>query len=375
MEAGKDIESKLLSVAPEVSFCEGSTCTMNISENTIKPLTFEWIIVDNTSIAIWMCTREEKTPTLQPPKILKCNENLDSLALQVETVCSSNVSAMASNSQILTSMPDQLITQNVSAPVNIAGQILNKPNVSEDAQASVTVIATVSQLLVANETEFNHSSLANITTRTRKSSVTWTLVSLCSSMLILNIIFISVIENQNARNHSRNATSYYQQYLPCDVASITLHTSDMVDPPAESLPLRPTKPLPGHFLLTTSAIGWGIPAVVVAVTLGATRERKALNSLDQHQNFSVQKPMLWTFLLPVALMLLFNITTFIRIIVSVIRKKNKNLTSCDGTGLLQSFSKRVPQSLATGSDFLVTNSGFLTKSLVLKKCLLPAVRD
>lgn len=32
-------------------------------------------------------------------------------------------------------------------------------------------------------------------------------------MLVFNIIFISGIENQNARSHSRNATSYYQQHL------------------------------------------------------------------------------------------------------------------------------------------------------------------
>ncbi|NWX72851.1 AGRG7 protein, partial [Alca torda] len=499
---------------------------------------------------------------------------------QVETVNSSNVLAIASNTQILTSMPDQLTTENISVATNIAVQILKKPNISEDSQASVAVMATVSQLLDANETEFNNNNLVNVTTsltktmeefsftvnvsqpnvavqsaplklssstilfsaqrdtalgyyqstkleiqenvdgligdlstevqilfniintnngrvgfvlyqndklfqsriyhsrssfskqivsgnidnrnfssveiafspkyntselqlrdhacvfwdyavndwstagcakrrdqflkcrcnhttnfavlmtfqikykyakpleyisyigvglsmaglvitilfqiltrKTRKSSVTWMLVSLCFSMLIFNIIFISGIENQNARNHSSNATSYYQQY---DTASNTLLTPDMVDPPTDSwctavaallhyfllatfmwmalnsaqlylLLLRAMKPLPGHFLVTMSVIGWGIPAVVVAVTLGATyREGKALSyrqeefcwlaALDQNQNFSVQKPMLWSFLLPVALILLFNIIVFIKISVSVIWKKNENLT-------------------------------------------------
>ncbi|KAM6381909.1 adhesion G-protein coupled receptor G7 [Alca torda] len=582
-----------------VNFCEASTYTANISESIIKNLTFERIIVGkygnsiekcepdtvngNTSIAIRMCYREGRIPTLAPPKILNCNENLDSLASQVETVNSSNVLAIASNTQILTSMPDQLTTENISVATNIAGQILKKPNISEDSQASVAVMATVSQLLDANETEFNNNNLVNVTTsltktmeefsftvnvsqpnvavqsaplklssstilfsaqrdtalgyyqstkleiqenvdgligdlstevqilfniintsssdngrvgfvlyqndklfqsriyhsrssfskqivsgnidnrnfssveiafspkyntselqlrdhacvfwdyavndwstagcakrrdqflkcrcnhttnfavlmtfqikykyakpleyisyigvglsmaglvitilfqiltrKTRKSSVTWMLVSLCFSMLIFNIIFISGIENQNARNHSSNATSYYQQY---DTASNTLLTPDMVDPPTDSwctavaallhyfllatfmwmalnsaqlylLLLRAMKPLPGHFLVTMSVIGWGIPAVVVAVTLGATyREGKALSyrqeefcwlaALDQNQNFSVQKPMLWSFLLPVALILLFNIIVFIKISVSVIWKKNENLT-------------------------------------------------
>ncbi|NXN66362.1 AGRG7 protein, partial [Himantopus himantopus] len=581
-----------------VNFCEASTCTVNISESIVKNLTFERIIVGkygnskekceadtvngNTSIAIRLCSRQGRIPTLEPPKILNCNENLDSLASQVETADSSNVSAIAGNTQILTSMPDQLTTQNISAAANIAVQIMKKPNVSEDSQASVAVMATVSQLLDANETEFNNN-LVNVTTsltkameefsltgnisqpnvaiqaaplklssstilfsaqrvtalgyypstkleiqenvsglihdlstevqilfniinnnngrvgfvlyqndklfqsriyrshssfskqivsgniyggrtssveiafspkfntselqlrdhacvfwdytvndwstagcvkgrdqfltcrcnhttnfavlmafqikykyakpleymsyigvglsiaglvitilfqiytrKTRRLSVTWMLVSLCFSMLIFNIIFISGIENQNARNHSSNTTSYYQQRLPYDTASNTLLTSDLVDPPADSrctavavllhyfllatfmwtalncaqlylLLLRAMKPLPGHFLVTMSVIGWGIPAVVVAITLGATyREGKALNyrqeefcwlaALDHNQNFSVQKPMLWSFLLPAALILLFNIIVFIKISVSVIWKKKKDLT-------------------------------------------------
>ncbi|NWH76273.1 AGRG7 protein, partial [Piaya cayana] len=582
-----------------VNFCEASTYTANISESITKPLTFGRIIVGkygnseekcepdtvngNTSIAIRLCSREGRTPTLEPPKILNCNENLDSLASQVETADSSNVAAIASNTQILTSMPDQLTTQNISAAVNITVQILKKPHVSEDSEASVAVMATVSQLMAANETEFNHDNLVNVTSsltkvmeefsltgnisqpnvaiqsaplqlssstilfsaqrdtalgyyqstklgiqenvpgltgdlstevqillnimnnsngrvgfvlyqndklfqsriyrsrssfskqvvsgnidggrtrgveiafspkyntselqlrdhacvfwdyavndwstagcakardqflrcrcnhttnfavlmafqikykyakpleyisfigvglsmvglvitilfqiftrKTRKTSVTWMLVSLCSSMLIFNIIFISGIENQNAKNHSSDTTSYYQQHLPYGTASNTLLTSDIVDPPADPwctavavllhyfllatflwtalnsaqlylLLLRAMKPLPGHFLITTSVIGWGIPAVVVATTLGATyREGKALNyrqeefcwlaALDQNQNFSVQKPMLWSFLLPVAFIILFNIIIFIKITVSVIWKKNENLT-------------------------------------------------
>ncbi|NXS97244.1 AGRG7 protein, partial [Jacana jacana] len=579
-----------------VNFCEASTYTVNISESIIKNLTFERIMVGkygnskekcepdtvngNTSIAIRMCFREGRITTLEPPKVLNCNENLDSLASQIETADSSNVSAIANNTQILTSMPDQLTTENISAAATIAVQILKKPNISEDSQVSVAVMATVSQLLDANETEFNHNNLFNVTTsltktmeefsftsnisqpnvaiqsaplkvntstilfsaqrdtalgyyqstkleikenvseligdfstevqllfnimstnngrvgfvlyqndklfqsriyhshnrfskkiisgninnrklsgveiafspkyntselqlrdhacvfwdytvndwstagcakgrdqflkcrcnhttnfavlmsfqikykyakpleyisyigvglsmaglvitilfqiftrKTRRSSVTWMLVSLCISMLIFNIIFISGIENQNARNHSSNTTIYQQQY---DTASNSLLTSDMVDPPADSwctavavllhyfllatfmwaalnsaqlylLLVRAMKPLPGHFLVTMSITGWGIPAVVVAITLGATyREGKALNyrqeefcwlaALDQNQNFSMQKPMLWSFLLPVALILLFNIIVFIKVTVSVIWKKNENLT-------------------------------------------------
>lgn len=51
-----------------------------------------------------------------------------------------------------------------------------------------------------------------------------------------------------------------------------------------------------------------------------------LAALDQNQNFCMQKPMLWSFLFPVALIHLFNIIIFIKIGVSVIWKKNENLT-------------------------------------------------
>ncbi|NXC46432.1 AGRG7 protein, partial [Penelope pileata] len=543
-------------------------------------------ITGNTSIAIRLCSRQGIIPILEPPRILNCNENLDSLALQVETADASTVSAIATNTQILTSTPSQLTRQNISAAANIAVQILRKPNISEDSQASVAVVATVSQLLDANETEFSHNNLVNVTAsltktmeefsltsnitqpnvavqsvplkldsstvlflaqrdttlgyfpstkleiqenvpgltdelstevqillniisnsssnngrvgfvlyqndklfqsriyksdnnfskqivsgnidggrtsgveiafnpkyntsrlqlhdhacvfwdyaindwstagctkardqflrckcnhttnfavlmafqikykyakpleyisyigvglsiagltitilfqiftrKTRKSSITWMLVSLCFSMLIFNIIFISGIENQNARKDSSDTSGYNQQNSTYSATTNTLLTSDTVDPPADAwcmvvavllhyfllatfmwtalnsaqlylLLLRTMKPLPGHFIVTMSAIGWGIPAVVVAVTLGATYGGgKALNyrqeefcwlaALDQNQNFSMKKPMFWSFLLPVALILLFNIIIFIKIVVFVIWKENKNLT-------------------------------------------------
>lgn len=82
-----------------------------------------------------------------------------------------------------------------------------------------------------------------------------------------------------------------------------------------------------------------------------------LAALDQDQNFSIKKPMLWSFLLPVALILLFNIIIFIKIIVSVIWKENKDLTRWDGTELLRSF-RCIPWSLVKSSGFLVTNLDF-----------------
>ncbi|NWX97464.1 AGRG7 protein, partial [Nothoprocta ornata] len=593
-----------------VNFCEASIYTESISGGILKNLTFQRIIVGrysnsaekcdpdtvngNRSIAIRMCTRVRKIPTLQPPQILNCNENLDSLASQVENADFSNISAIASSTQILTSMPDQLTTQSISIAANIAVNILKKPNISTDSQASASIMATVSHLLDANETEFNHNNLSDVTAsltrtmeafsltsnitesniaiqsvplklnsstilfsaqkdteleylpstklevqenvpgllgdlstevqillnimnntngrvgfvlyqnskffksriykshgsfskrivsgnidggrasgvelafrpkyntselqlhdhacvfwdyatndwstvgctkgrdqflrckcnhttnfavlmtfqikykyakpleyisyigiglsmaglvitmlfqiltrKTRKSSITCMLVSLCFSMLIFNIIFISGIENRNARNSGSDTSSYEQQPQPPATTDNTLLTSDLADPPTAPwctavavllhyfllatfmwtalnsaqlylLLLRAMQPLPGRFIATMSVLGWGIPALVVAITFGVTyREGKALNyrqeefcwlaALDENHNFSMEKPMLWSFLLPVALILLFNFIVFINITVSVIWRDNKNLTR----NKKDSFMKRV----------------------------------
>ncbi|XP_043361813.1 adhesion G-protein coupled receptor G7 [Dermochelys coriacea] len=194
-----------------------------------------------------------------------------------------------------------------------------------------------------------------LTRKTRKFSVTWMLVSLCTSMLIFNIIFIFGIDNPNA-NNTRNSSK-----------TNTVMASDCEDPPENPLCtavavllhyfllatfmwtalnsahlylllLKTLRPIPGHFTLIMSIIGWGVPAVVVAITLGATyRKGKPLNYrqeefcwlavLDDKGKVSTKKPMIWAFLLVVAVILLFNIIIFVKITVLVMWKENTNLTS------------------------------------------------
>ncbi|CAB1327699.1 unnamed protein product [Coregonus sp. 'balchen'] len=74
---------------------------------------------------------------------------------------------------------------------------------------------------------------------------------------------------------------------------------------------------PSHFTACTVAIGWGLPAVVVALTLGISyrvdnplgyrqEEFCWLAALDPKGNFDFKLPMFWGFLIPVAFMLIFN---------------------------------------------------------------------
>ncbi|KAM4904626.1 LOW QUALITY PROTEIN: adhesion G-protein coupled receptor G7 [Sylvia borin] len=200
---------------------------------------------------------------------------------------------------------------------------------------------------------------------TQNLSVKWMLVCLCFSMLIFNI-FLSGTENQTSRKCSNDTTRCYQQYFPHDATSNL--TSDMVDPLTDSwcttvavllhcfllatflwsalssallLLLRAMKALPGHFLIQSTfkesckdrrsaesseplSIRSSLLLFTVKYMLKINMHMVAVDlccwlaAMDQNQNFSV-KHTLWSFLLPVALILLFKI--FIRISISVIWKK------------------------------------------------------
>ncbi|KAM9277704.1 LOW QUALITY PROTEIN: adhesion G-protein coupled receptor G7 [Cariama cristata] len=340
-----------------VNFCEASTCVVNISESTTKRLTFEQIIVGK-----YRNSKEKCEPNSVDASFSPCNPNpynASKLQLRDHACVFWDYAANDWSTAGCAKGRDQFFRCRCNHTTNfavlMAFQIKYKYAKPLEYISYIGIGLSMAGLVI--------TILFQIFTRKTESRLTWMLVSLCFSMLLFNIIFISGIENQNARNDSSDTTATTSNLL-CDTASNTLLTSDMVDPPVDSwctatavlqhyfvlatfmstalnsaqlyLPLlRATKPLPGHFLVITSVIGWGIPTVVVAITLGATyREGKALNyrreefcwpaALDQNQNISVQMSMLWSFLLS-ALIVLFNIIVFIKIGVSVIWKKNENL--------------------------------------------------
>ncbi|KAL3999947.1 Ig heavy chain Mem5-like protein [Sarotherodon galilaeus] len=76
--------------------------------------------------------------------------------------------------------------------------------------------------------------------------------------------------------------------------------------------------LPPHWTLLSMALGWGVPALFMTITLGVTyrvdnplRYRQEefcwLAALDKNKDFSFEKPLFWGFLLPVGLILIYNI--------------------------------------------------------------------
>lgn len=218
-----------------------------------------------------------------------------------------------------------------------------------------------------------------VTRKVRKTSVTWVLVSLCTSMLIFNLLFVSGIENKN-RNGTDSTASNENKIRPekipgppnrtCTAVAILLHYfllamftwTGVSAVQLYFLLIRTMKPLPQRFTLYISLIGWGVPAVMVAMTVGIIfsqdssqwelnyrQEKICWLALPQNKEFK-RNPLLWSFILPVAIILTNNVVLYIIIIVKVVWKNNQNLTSTKKVSLL----KKVFSTLSIAVVFGIT---------------------
>ncbi|XP_070787023.1 adhesion G-protein coupled receptor G7 [Enoplosus armatus] len=98
--------------------------------------------------------------------------------------------------------------------------------------------------------------------------------------------------------------------------------------------------LPPYWTKVSLAVGWGVPAIVMAITLGATyrvdsplgyrqEEFCWLAALDKAKQFNFGKPMFWGFLLPVGLILIYNIVLLVLV----------SLTTCSTDPNLKSSNR------------------------------------
>ncbi|XP_024413939.1 adhesion G-protein coupled receptor G7 [Desmodus rotundus] len=198
------------------------------------------------------------------------------------------------------------------------------------------------------------------TRRVRKTSVTWVLVSLCTSMLIFNLLFVFGIENSNknlSTNDDKNTGPNSNEKPTGDTVDpvnptctaiaallhyfllVTFTWSGLSAAQLYYLLIRTMKPLPRHFIFFISLIGWGVPAVVVAVTMGTISSQNPsgwelkyrqeeicwLAVLDGEE--FIRSPLLWSLILPVTVILIINVVIFIVILVKVLWKNDQNLTS------------------------------------------------
>ncbi|XP_051006406.1 adhesion G-protein coupled receptor G7 [Acomys russatus] len=225
-----------------------------------------------------------------------------------------------------------------------------------------------------------------VTRKIRKTSVTWVLVSLCTSMLIFNLLFVFGIENSNKNLKTSNSTINSN---PDDNKIPVRDTLDTPNPSCTAIAallhyfllgtftwnglsatqlyfllIRTMKPLPPHFIFIISLVGWGVPAIVVGVTIGiiyAQSRNKSNWELDYRQeeicwlaipksNDFVKSPFLWSFIIPVTVILIINIAIFIVITVKVLWKNNQNLTSTKKVSSL----KKILSTLSIAVVFGVT---------------------
>ncbi|XP_031414723.1 adhesion G-protein coupled receptor G7 isoform X2 [Clupea harengus] len=205
-----------------------------------------------------------------------------------------------------------------------------------------------------------------ITRKSRKSAPTVLLVSICVCMTIFYFLFLFGMNNPNAsldrdiRASEENTipssdlhqepdkgpctalTALMQYFLLATFTWNTLYAGHIF------LLIRKTLSGPPRgFLAVSIAIGWGFPAVVIAITLGVSyrvddplgyrREEFCwLAALNRDEEFDFGKPLFWGFLLPVAIMLLFNTAVLIYFGISTC-KKDPLLSSTSSTSLKKLF--------------------------------------
>ncbi|XP_070712023.1 adhesion G-protein coupled receptor G7 [Pempheris klunzingeri] len=162
------------------------------------------------------------------------------------------------------------------------------------------------------------------------------LLSVSISLLAFIITFLSGAENSSSQSDApvevgaqTNANLDSDEYVEpdrgsCSVVAALLHffllatfTWNSIISTQLFLLVR-NKRLPSHCMTVSQAVGWGVPAVVMGITLGVSyrvdsplgyrqEEFCWLAALDKNKRFHFGRPMFWGFLLPVGLILLYNI--------------------------------------------------------------------
>uniref|UniRef100_A0A668UWH4 Adhesion G protein-coupled receptor G7 n=1 Tax=Oreochromis aureus TaxID=47969 RepID=A0A668UWH4_OREAU len=139
--------------------------------------------------------------------------------------------------------------------------------------------------------------------------------------------------------------------------------------------LKMRRSLPPHWTLLSMALGWGVPALFVAITLGVTyrvdnplgyrqEEFCWLAALDKNKHFSFEKPLFWGFLLPVGLILIYNIILLVYVSIKATRK------SCFRKSFLECFTLAVLLGVSWVFGYLVlVTSGKMNLFFSILFCL------
>nr|XP_021325139.1 adhesion G-protein coupled receptor G7 [Danio rerio] len=140
------------------------------------------------------------TRTFEPPNQVKCNLTLDSINADVPGANLNDKKVLASSTQILTSIPERLTSQNITNAVKITHFLLSNQQTTDQNDIVVSAVATVSQLLSTREEIFSSVS------RSAVSLLTQTLqkISLSensSPLLVQPNIAMQSLKGQTAIRH------------------------------------------------------------------------------------------------------------------------------------------------------------------------------
>ncbi|XP_026091197.1 adhesion G-protein coupled receptor G7-like [Carassius auratus] len=243
-----------------------------------------------------------------------------------------------------------------------------------------------------------------ITRKSRGSSPTLLVVNVCISMTVFYLLFIFGINNpvqhvNVAKVSGENIVPESDQHKysdegPCTaftaliqyflLATFTWNTLYGIN--VFLLFKNSVSGTPSWFPSVSMAVGWGLPAVIVGISLGSSyrveeplgyrqEEFCWLAFLDHKQTFSIKKPMVWGFVLPLLLMLISSTAILLHFSKKICRT-NPNLNRSGKTSLkkkmLSSCSLAVMLGLSwvTGYILLITQEKNLKFILSVVFCLL-----
>ncbi|XP_052355732.1 adhesion G-protein coupled receptor G7 isoform X11 [Oncorhynchus keta] len=219
------------------------------------------------------------------------------------------------------------------------------------------------------------------TRKSRKTNPTVLLVSVCMCLLIFTLLFMLGVDNphkqlgkpkiqednilppsdthtEQDRGSCTAVAVLLQYFLLGTFTWNTLYATHVFLMIRNSLATSPS-----HFTAYTVAIGWGLPAVVVSLTLGISyrvddplgyrqEEFCWLAALDPKGNFDFKLPMFWGFLVPVAFMLIFNTVVLVCFTVTT-TKTNPHLTSTRHTSMKKKFLSSFSLAVVLGLSWIL----------------------
>nr|XP_055073112.1 adhesion G-protein coupled receptor G7-like [Misgurnus anguillicaudatus] len=246
-----------------------------------------------------------------------------------------------------------------------------------------------------------------ITRKTRGTNSTVLLVNICVCMTVFYLLFVFGINNPvQSTSNSKSlknivpASDWYQEVDqgPCTpitalIQYFLLATFIWTIMYAAHVLLLIRNALngpPRGFRSFAMTIGWGLPAIIVVISLSTTysyvdplgyRQKQFcwLSSLDKDGKFDPKRPMLWGFLLPLAVMLVFNTAVLVYFCVTICCG-NPNLKSSRTTPIkkkiLSSFSLAVVLGLSwvIGYFVLITHDKTLYIILSAVFCICNATQ-